>query len=465
MKQNTGIKSDVAGAKSRIVEDELVSLEDVIGIARRAAARTLRRSLSQAAELMREKKWDAIVGLFHPLEEKMPELVETDTDGPLREKVAFALGQMKRFDEAIKQLEICLCKGEAKFSIHSSLAYTAYNSLYAARNREIMLSAKQRKERIGMARRHFEMACRLRPDSVTNYYRHGMLCLQLEGKPRKALPLFAKAIANWEQLEPEQRQQRHQEARNYIKALYNGAKAAMEQDRCDLALELIRKCLAADEATNYLERQNKYFALGKINFQLNRYEAARDALKFARRCNDGHPADHVTELLARTYLAMGEAQKALREIEQVPRKRKRPYIAWTEADILLQLGQVERARAVLQAAREKDGRSRHKTCVKLAGIAYLSGDFTAAMELGGEADDFFRRKWINHYPEGLFWKALGALRAGHLDTARGVLEQMRRHCPDHPRLAKLENAIRRAGEDAKTGCQQKRSQAALRSVG
>ena len=465
MERQAKIENQLCKDDNSICEDEFVCLDDVMGIVRQAAERTARRALAQAEELMRARKWQEMIELFHPMEEKMPELVEAGQDCALREKVAFAMGQVKMFDQAIDQLRLCLEREPASFRVHSSLAYTAYNCLYAAKNREIMLSGKLRKKRIELAHRHFGMAQNLRPDGVTNYYRQAMLYLQLEDKPRKAYPLFKKAIANWEALDEDKRQRRHQEAKNYVKALYNGAKAALEIGRCEEGLELIKKCLAADEASNHLERQNKYFALGKLNFQLNRYEAARDALKFARQCNDGRPADHVTELLARTYLAMGGAEKARQEICKVPPKRKRPYIAWTEADILLQLGKVNKARAVLQAAREKDGRSRHKTCVKMAGIAYLAGDFTAAMQLGAEADEFFRKQWMNHCGEGLFWKAVGALKAGRRETAAEALDQLQRHFPDHPRLGRLQSAIGRMAEDGKDGCKKEDKQPALRPVG
>lgn len=76
---------------------------------------------------------------------------------------------------------------------HSSLGYHMYNSLYAAKNKEIILTPEAKKERIQEAHKYFKRAQELRPEQVTNYYREGMLFKAIENKSEQALPLFSKA--------------------------------------------------------------------------------------------------------------------------------------------------------------------------------------------------------------------------------------------------------------------------------
>ena len=91
-------------------EDEFLFSDDLVGIRQQSAERSLKRSICEIEELIREKKWEDIVSLFHPVEEKFPEVAEQDMETPVRAKEAFALGQIKQFDEAIAQLVQCIEK-------------------------------------------------------------------------------------------------------------------------------------------------------------------------------------------------------------------------------------------------------------------------------------------------------------------------------------------------------------------
>jgi hypothetical protein len=109
------------------------------------------------------------------------------------------------------------------------------------------------------------------------------------------------------------------------------------------------------------------------------------------------------ELLARVLLAMGESRRALDAVRAVPEKRRRPYVRWTEADVLCALGRLPEAKAVLLQAQERDSRSRHKTLVRLCRVEYVLGDFRASAGFAQEANRFFREKWGNPCADGLFW--------------------------------------------------------------
>ena len=131
-------------------DDFLEKLADA-GIQKEQLQSRLCNCLGEVANLKDQKKWDDIITLLHPLEEKEPELVQAGMDKDLRLELSFALGQKKYFDEAVKECEKCLEHNPEDFRIHGSLAYHFYNCLFAAKNREIMLTPESRKERVQKA--------------------------------------------------------------------------------------------------------------------------------------------------------------------------------------------------------------------------------------------------------------------------------------------------------------------------
>lgn len=435
----------VKPATPPVREDEFLTASELVPARREAAERSRSLVLAEIEQMIREARWADILAAFHPVADKLPELCGYGLDGRVREKIAFALGQTGQFDEAIAELQVCVRRDPENFYVHASLAYTAYNSLYAAKNREVFLSGKIRADRVQLAHEHFRAAQALRPDGVTNFYREGMLWKQIEGKEDKALPLFQRAVANWEKLSGEERQARHQERKNYVKSLYQLAGALAAAGRPRAALPVLMRCLAADEQSGHLSLVFKYFALGKVNHLLNRFPEARDALEFALRCKAEGPVDFVHELLARTCLAMGDGARALEAVAGVPERKRRPYVRWTEADVLCALGDYDRARAVLRQALERDNRSRHKTLLRLCKIEYLLGETREAAGHAAEAERFFREKWGNPYGEGLFWQAACALKLGENEKARRLAEELKAFRPNHPKLDRLIARLSAAG--------------------
>jgi len=164
-----------------VKEDEFLVASDLVPVQREAAERSQRLVLAEIEQLTRENRWADILSAFHPVANNLPELCGHGLDIRVREKIAFALGQSAKYDEAIAELQVCLRREPENFYVHSSLAYTAYDSLYAAKNREIFLSGKIRSDRVQLAHEHFRAAQALRLDGVTNFYREGMLWKQIEG--------------------------------------------------------------------------------------------------------------------------------------------------------------------------------------------------------------------------------------------------------------------------------------------
>ncbi|MBN2124547.1 MAG: tetratricopeptide repeat protein [Deltaproteobacteria bacterium] len=416
---------------AKTFEDEFLSVDALDGISRAAAERTLQRCLAEIEEMVREKRWEDVVSLFSPVEEKVPEVASRGLDMELQLKVAFAMGQLKRFDDAIQVLQTCAEREPENYSVNSALGYTAYNSLYAARSREVFLSGKARQDRVELAHRHLRKAQALRPDGVTNFYREGALFKQIEGKPDEAIPLLERAVLNWDGLRGEEKARRHQERKNFVKSLYNLAGALLQTGKADRAREALDRVLQEDRESNHLSPLFKYFALGKVLYHLNRFAEARDALVFALRGADG-PTDFVHELLARTYLAMGQAEQALKVIQQVPERARRPYYRWTEADVWCALKDFQRAKRALLSSQERDRRSRHKTLIRLAKIEYLLGNFDGSAKCASEALRFFEEKWGTVFGDGLFWRALSLFRLCRREEALESALNLRRHHPGYP---------------------------------
>lgn len=421
--------------------DSFFTFEDLISPESGAGRQTQKRITNDIDELMRNCHWEDIVSLYHPVETKVPDLVAAKLDLPVREKIAFAMGQLKQFDPAIEELLVCVKSEPDNFYVRSSLAYTAYNSLYAAKNREVFLAGEARKKRIMLAHENFEKARELRPDTVTNNYRQGMLLSQIENKPDKAQPLFQQACDNWEGLTDEDQSRRHQEKKNYIKSLYRLASLLLQNGDAANAFKRVNLCLSLDEKTNYVDLTFKYFALGKVQFHLGNYDDARNALMFANQSSTRGPRDFVAELLARSYLAMGRSDKALGAIATIPEAIRKPYVRWTEADAYCNAKDFNRAERVLKSCLERDRLSKHKTLMRLTKIAYLKKEFEAAMTHAGQAAAFFQEKWGNPYYEGLLWQAVSALRLGKVEMAEGFALELKANCRNYPKLDQVLSMI------------------------
>ncbi len=429
-------------------EDEFLSFADMVQVKSETMERTLQKILAEVGEFFRQNRWNDVLSIIYPVEEKLPELVEAGLDTEIRAKAAFALGQLNRFDDALLELSVCVERDPDNFYHHSSLAYTAYNSLYAALNREIFLRGQPRRERIELAHKHFRKAQELRPDGITNFYREGMLYKHIEQKPEKSIHLFEKAIKNWESFDEKTKEARAQERKNYIKSLYQLASVLLNKRLPNRALQFLKKCIEKDEESNFVEPVFKYFALGKIYFHLNRFEEAKNALDFSLTCcNSDRPVDFIYELLARTLLAMDRVKEASSIIQKVPEKKRRPYYRWTEADILCAMRDFSAARRVLIKSAERDKRSKHKTLIRLARIEYLHGNFEKSRQYAREARKFFHETWGGILDDALFWEALNAYRLNDTDRALELALQLEQVNPSYRKLGLLLTRIReKAGE-------------------
>lgn len=403
--------------------------------------RELERVLAEIEELQVGNRWEDILALFYPVAEKLPELADSGLDLDIRLKVGFALGRAMRHDEAMTCLSEVLQRDPDRVMAHYSLAYTILDLLFTARTERGLLTPKRRAELIREAHVHFERSRELAPDSVVFFYREGVLYKEIEGKPRQAIPLFEQAIANWEKQSAEEQKHHHQQLPKYIKSLYHLASCLLKLDLPRRSLKFLERMMVLDQDRNHMHPLFKHFAMGKVLFALGRPKEALDHLETAaHRADRGQPTDFVWELAARCCLELGLPDRAAACIDRIPQPARRPYVRWTEADVLVVRGQKQEALRLLAQTAERDRRGRHKALMRMARIHLTGGEPAKALDLARQAADFCRETFGKEAHEALFWQAASCYRLErHQDAMRLVetLEQSNFRYPHFGRLAKM----------------------------
>jgi tetratricopeptide (TPR) repeat protein len=414
------------------------------------AEKETRRVLAELAELKSEKRWDDMVALFHPVEEKVPEAHEAGTDSRIREQLAFALCRLGRHEDAVECMKPVVEREPEDVMGHYNLAYAAFDLLFTVkRDRSRLNTPARRKEFVALAHRHFERCQKLRPDSVTFFYRDAMLYKEIEDKPRKAIPLFMKAISNWERLSPEEQRKRHQQRPKYVKSLYHIASSYLATGMAARSLEYIERAVDEDKDRNFISPVFKHYALGKVLYALGKPSEALEHLDTAVfRAEHGQALDYIYELSARCALKLDNTQKALEYISKIPVKKRRPYVRWTEADILCAAGHQEQAISVLHKVAERDRRSRHVSLIRLARIEFSLQRYENALTASEQAARFCADTFGSPSNEALFWKAAALFRLGGYEDALEILEDLNRRRFHYPNFRKMLEVVRKCAGTA-----------------
>ncbi len=207
------------------------------------------------------------------------------------------------------------------------------------------------------------------------------------------------------------------------------------------SLALVEKVIELDRDRDHMQPLFKHFAMGKILHALGRPEQALEHLEVAAyRADKGQAVDFVYELAARCGLILDQPERSAKYIDRIPASRRRPYVRWTEADVLVARGRKEKALQVLAASAERDRRSRHKALIRMARIHLTLAGFDEAARLSSEAADFCLKTFGNPSHEALFWQAAALYRLGRFTEACKIiadLEERRFRYPNFSRLAQL----------------------------
>jgi tetratricopeptide (TPR) repeat protein len=417
-----------------------------------AAAGQKRRLIAEINELERQRRWEDILALAYPMEEKYPLLTDMEMDIEISRKLGFALIRTNRHHEAVALFETLARKMPHDFMVVYSAGYAAYDALYCHKNRQLTLSPQEKKRLIRAAHHYFEQAARLRPDSVTLFYRRGMLYKEIEGKPKKAIPCFDRAIEHWNALSEAERESRHQERPKYIRSMYHLASCLLKESLASKALSLLEKTVAEDEATGFVSTLFKEFALGKTLYRLGRFKEALDHLEVAAAAAEhGKVPDFVRELAAGCLLMMDRPREALKEIDKIPLKAMRPYVCWRRADILVAMGRNSEALMTLESALERDRISKHKTLMRMARIHYGQGSYSKALAYAKKADLFYQQRFGNRLSDALFMEALCLHATGDHQQALERLQALRRDGFSAPGFSKALRLVQQAATEHVAG--------------
>ena len=426
----------LTGDKALPDQDFLDALSHDPGKADKIRAR-VSACLAEIALARDRKDWQRIADLFHPLEEKEPELVALSLETQLRAELAFALSHTHSLEISAAEYEKCVASQPDNFFYVSGLAYVLYNILYSAKNRERIIPSAEKAHYTEQAHKYFAAAQKLRSEAVTNYYRQAMLYKNLQNMDLKATPLLRTAISNWEAYDGVTKEKRHQEFKNYVKSLYNLASCLLKQNRAREALSCLEKCLDQDRDKNFVRAEHKYFALGKVHFELNEYDKAIKDLEFAAGFTDPRNGDYIYELWGRVLLNQVKPLEALQIIGKIPDKFRRQFVRWTEGDCYAALEDIAKARHAWTKSLEKDRRSRHKGLIRLARMEFRLGNFDQCFKYALEADNFHMDTYGNPDPEGLFWSTAANIRLGEQEKSGHYLRELKAFRPDYPMLGKL----------------------------
>jgi tetratricopeptide (TPR) repeat protein len=414
----------------------------------------LDRVLTEIRELQAENRWEDILSLFYPVSEKLPELCGTGMEHDVRLKIGFVLSRAGRNNEAIECLQPVVQQDPQNGLAHYNLAYAAMDALFTVRTERRPMPHREKKRLLGLAHEHFGQACELVPESVTFFYRRGVLYKEIENKPRRAAAFFQQAIANWERKDAETRKKQHQQYPKYIKALYHLASCLLQNGLPSRSLPLVEKVIELDRDRDHMHPVFKHYAMAKVLHALGRADEALEHLDVAAyRADRGQPVDFVFELAARCALHKGEVERAANYIDRIPASRRRPYVRWTEADILAARGMRDRALAVLRNSAERDRRSRHKALLRMARIELAAGRDAEAEQLSREAAEFCRQTFGSPSHEALFWQAAALYRLGRYGDALVIVEELEHNRFRYPNFSRLAGLIRQgaaSGDREKT---------------
>lgn len=407
------------------------------------------RIMTEIKELEAENRWDDIISLIYPVEEKLAEFVASGMAIEICLKASFALGRVARHKEAISCLVPVLKHEPDNVMAHYNMAYTALDALFCAKTARQPMPHREKKKLIETATHHFGESCRLRPDSVTFFYRHAILFKEIKGQSKHAIPFFEQAIANWEQKDPETRKKHHQQFPKYIKALYHLASCLLENGFTARSASLMEKVIEEDRKRNHMHPLFKHFAMGKVLYVLDKGGDALEHLELAiHRADRGQPIDFALELSARCCLQINQPERAAGHINKIPARQRRPYIRWTEAAVLVAQGHKEKALQVLAKSAEFDRRSRHKSLLKMAKINVTIGRFAESMKLSRDAALFCRQTFGNPSHEALFWQAASLYRLNRHEEAMGIIRELEGYRFRYHSFKRLADLVRE-------GCKQK----------
>lgn len=366
--------------------------------------------VARAIELRKRNDWPAIAAWLSSLPREL--------DGawlPVADHVAFALGQLARFRDAIELVERTRT-AEPSTRRDSALAYLCYAALLAQkaqkRDREAV-DAPDREILRSTFRSAMGATLRAWPDSIKDLYRLGVYEAQIESRhDAVALRVLERAISSYRALSDEERERRHDFRKSYVRALYAAGRSALRLRDAKRARRYAFACVREDEGRDHVAPLHKLHLAAKVCLATGELDHAERACRLALE-GKGPPArDFVYGTLAAIASARGDHDAAVRWIDANVSPHRRSAAMWRQlGDARLETGDRARAMAAWQAGLLKDRAGRHLTLVRIGRAQLLEGKSTEALRSFRQACDFRRRHYASEDLPALegMWRALEAL--------------------------------------------------------
>jgi tetratricopeptide (TPR) repeat protein len=230
-----------------------------------------------------------------------------------------------------------------------------------------------------------------------------------------------------------------------VKSLYHLASCLLEVGRASRSLQLLERVELEDRDRNFLHPLFRHFAFGKVLYGLGRDKEAIAHLETAGHVAEQHqPTDFVWELAARCALRLGQVEHAAGYIARVPANRRRPYVRWTEADVLAASGKVGEALKVLQQCGERDKRSRHVSLIRSSRLLLGLQHYEQALNAAVQAVRFCEETYGNPAKEAQFWQAACLHLLGKNREAQEIITALEAGHFQYPHFSRLASVVRAA---------------------
>ena len=371
--------------------------------------------------------WGAIVALADRLPSELDAAWE-----PVAGEIAFALGQRKRFGEAIAILERCFAIVPAPRRA-SALAYLHYAALLEAASPERRRGAwgdRGRGERDAHGRETLEKGFRrwigvaldLSPASIKDLYRLGVFEAQIESAHDKvALRAFLAAIRAFEALPGDEREARGDLRKAYVRSLYAAARSALRLGQAPLARRLSFACVREDQDRDYLEPVHKLGQAAKVCLATGEIDLAERAARKAIDAKGPPRRDHLYGVLTEVARRRGLHDDGVTWIERnVPAHRRSAALFRQLGDLHRDAGRADAALAAWRSSLDRDRAGKHLTLVRIGRLLRAQGQLKEAERALRDALDFRRRKYLSDDPAALGELAALLETRGRIDEARQV---------------------------------------------
>jgi tetratricopeptide (TPR) repeat protein len=320
----------------------------------------------------------------------------------IADEVAFALGQLRRTDEAAALFERAFA-AEPTHRRASALAYLYYSALLGGRGpgKKNAGPCRDREADLRAFTRWMHEALERDPGSIKDLYRLGVFEAQVQScHDAPALRAFERAVDLYRVLPGDVRERRHDLFKPYVKCLYAGARSALRLGRLQSARKLIFACIREDERTDHVEPVHKLLMAGKVCAAQGQLDHAERAFRLALDARGPGSRDYVYSALAGLAARAGRFDEAAAWIEQHLPPHRRPASIWRLlGDIRRAAGKNEEARTAYENALRRDRVGRHLTLVRLGQLHLEAERNDRAERAFEEANTFRRRRYLSdHVP-------------------------------------------------------------------